>query len=108
MESFISSSKILYSKPVVEKLTKLALENIHTLSSDGIIPGLAVVLVGENPASSIYVKNKEKFFLKNGCYSETFRFKTDISCNRIHLIIAISRVSIGPRSILRLSLEIIK
>ena len=79
MEIFINSTKILYSKPVVEKLTEQALKNIDNLSAKDIVPGLAVVLVGDNPASSIYVKNKEKFFLKNGCYSKTFRFQSDIS-----------------------------
>ena len=37
------------------------------------------MLVGDNPASGIYVKNKEKFFLKNGCHSRTFRFESNIS-----------------------------
>ena len=76
---FTISSEILYSKPVVRKLTKEALQRIHELSDKGVTPGLAVVLVGDDPASSIYVKNKEKFFLKNGCYSQTFRFKSSIS-----------------------------
>ena len=78
MEKFIES-KILYSKPVVEKLTSDALKNIKKLFEKDVIPGLAVVLVGNDPASGIYVKNKEKFFLKNGCYSKTFRFESNIS-----------------------------
>jgi len=82
LESFISS-KILYSKPVVEKLTQDALGNIKNLFQRNIIPSLAVVLVGNNSASSIYVKNKEKFFLKNRCYSKTFRFQSDISQNKL-------------------------
>ena len=36
-------------------------------------------MVGENPASKIYVKNKQKFFSKNNCYSETFLFESDAS-----------------------------
>ena len=60
-------------------MAKKALQRIHKLSDKGVTPGLAVVLVGDDPASSIYVKNKEKFFLKNGCYSQTFRFKSSIS-----------------------------
>ena len=39
--------------------------------------------MGNDPASSIYVKNKEKFFLKNRCYSKTFRFDSDISENKL-------------------------
>ena len=38
------------------------------------IPGLTVILVGENPASKIYVKNKEKFALEVGLNSEIIRY----------------------------------
>ena len=36
----------------------------------GIVPGLAVVLVGDNPASKIYVRNKEKACLAAGFHTE--------------------------------------
>ena len=35
----------------------------------GIVPGLAVVLVGNNPASEVYVRNKKKAALECGFYS---------------------------------------
>ena len=62
-----------------EKLTEIALKDIKGLSERNVIPGLAVVLVGDNPASRIYVKNKGKFFLENGCYGKTFTFASEIS-----------------------------
>ena len=40
-------------------------------------------MIGENPASQIYVKSKTKFFLKNNCKSETFEFNSNISENEI-------------------------
>ena len=73
------NSNILYSKPVVEKLTSQAKKEIEKLYLQNITPGLAVVLIGNNPASKIYVKNKQKFFLRNNCHSETFIFDTNIS-----------------------------
>ena len=72
-------SNILYSKPVVKKLTLQAKERIEKLALQNIIPGLAVILIGNNPASKIYVKNKQKFFLKNNCNSETFTFNSNVS-----------------------------
>ena len=39
----------------------------------GIQPGLAVVLVGEDPASQVYVRNKEKACISVGMYSEVHR-----------------------------------
>lgn len=45
----------------------------------GIKPGLAVIIVGEDPASSIYVKNKVKACSEAGIYSEVHRFQNDAS-----------------------------
>lgn len=45
----------------------------------GIKPGLAVIIVGEDPASSIYVKNKVKACSEVGIYSEVHRFQDDAS-----------------------------
>ena len=41
---------------IKEKLKK----EISTLKEQGVIPGLAIILVGHDPASEIYVKNKIK------------------------------------------------
>ncbi|AIK71088.1 TPA: bifunctional methylenetetrahydrofolate dehydrogenase/methenyltetrahydrofolate cyclohydrolase [Streptococcus agalactiae] len=45
----------------------------------GIIPGLAVILVGDNPASQVYVRNKERSGLEAGFKSETLRLSESIS-----------------------------
>jgi len=42
------------------------------------IPGLTVILVGEDPASRIYVKNKEKFAKEVGMNSEAIRYPADL------------------------------
>ena len=41
-------------------------------------PGLTVILVGEDPASKIYVKNKEKFAKEIGINSEVIKYSKDI------------------------------
>jgi len=41
-------------------------------------PGLTVILVGEDPASKIYVKNKEKFAKEVGLNSEVIRYPADL------------------------------
>ena len=43
------------------------------------VPGLAVILVGENPSSTTYVHNKEKKCKENSIYSEIHRLPTNIS-----------------------------
>ncbi|EPU25934.1 TPA: bifunctional methylenetetrahydrofolate dehydrogenase/methenyltetrahydrofolate cyclohydrolase [Streptococcus agalactiae] len=45
----------------------------------GIIPGLAVILVGDNPASQVYVRNKERSALEADFKSETLRLSESIS-----------------------------
>lgn len=56
------------SKAVRERV---ASETAH-LKEKGIIPGLAVIIVGEDPASQVYVRNKEKACEEVGFYSEKF------------------------------------
>ncbi|MFC4103825.1 bifunctional methylenetetrahydrofolate dehydrogenase/methenyltetrahydrofolate cyclohydrolase FolD [Paenibacillus xanthanilyticus] len=49
------------------------------LAADGIIPGLAVILVGEDKASQVYVSNKAKACEQLGFYSEVHRLSGDTS-----------------------------
>ena len=42
------------------------------------VPGLTVILVGEDPPSKIYVKNKEKFAKEIGINSEVLRYEADM------------------------------
>ena len=46
-------------------------------STHNAVPGLTVILVGEDPASKIYVKNKEKFAKEIGMNSEVIRYPAD-------------------------------
>ena len=52
---------------------------LQKLKKEGLIPHLSVILVGNNPASSIYVKMKEKACKKVGISSETIKFEKSIS-----------------------------
>ncbi|MCH5316653.1 MAG: bifunctional methylenetetrahydrofolate dehydrogenase/methenyltetrahydrofolate cyclohydrolase FolD [Eubacterium sp.] len=56
------------SKAVRERVAKETAE----LKEKGIVPGLAVIIVGEDPASQVYVRNKEKACEEVGFYSEKF------------------------------------
>src|SRR6184192_2634850 len=50
---------------------------IRRLRSRGITPGLAAVLVGDNPASTTYVRMKGKACDEAGLYHETIRLKPE-------------------------------
>lgn len=58
---------------------------VASLTSDhGITPGLAVVLVGENPASEVYVRNKGKKTIEAGM--ESFEYRRDASMSEEELL----------------------
>jgi len=61
----------------------------------GITPGLAVVLVGEDPASQVYVRNKGKQTTEAGMYSEEHRL--DASAPEADVIAMVERLNADPK-----------
>lgn len=73
----------------VSKEIKAELRNrVDALKRSGITPGLAAVLVGENPASETYVRSKAKACERIGIYSEVIRRSADISQEELSNIVA--------------------
>ena len=52
---------------------------VALLKEQGITPGLAVILVGDNPASQVYVRNKVRACGEMGVHSELHQFPVDVS-----------------------------
>ena len=70
---------IIDGKKIAETLRqKLKKEIIEIKSSFKSVPGLTVILIGEDPASKIYVKNKEKFSKEIGINSEVIKYPENI------------------------------
>ncbi|MBI4868768.1 MAG: bifunctional methylenetetrahydrofolate dehydrogenase/methenyltetrahydrofolate cyclohydrolase FolD [Candidatus Wallbacteria bacterium] len=63
------SAKLLDGKAVAEQENGRTRERVEALAARGITPGLATVLVGDNPASRVYVANKRKTCKKLGIAS---------------------------------------
>lgn len=61
---------IIDGKKIAEQIKAELKEEILKLKEAGIVPGLAAVLVGDNPASALYVSMKHKACKKLGIYSE--------------------------------------
>lgn len=53
-------AKIIDGKQISQKVKERVKEQVAALTEKGVQPGLAVVIVGENPASRVYVNNKKK------------------------------------------------
>lgn len=64
---------ILNGKLVSQSVREGLIERINVLKSKGIIPGLTVILVGEDPASQSYVRSKERQSAILGFKSEVIR-----------------------------------
>ncbi len=76
-------AEILSGKTISAELIELQKKQVEELKTKGIQPGLAVVLVGENPASQIYVRNKIRMCEKIGIYSRSIRLPEDTSQEKL-------------------------
>ncbi|MBO4392104.1 MAG: bifunctional methylenetetrahydrofolate dehydrogenase/methenyltetrahydrofolate cyclohydrolase FolD [Clostridia bacterium] len=65
-------AEIIDGKLVAARLREEIRSETASLKASGRAPGLAVILVGEDPASQVYVKNKEKACAEVGFYSEKY------------------------------------
>ncbi len=70
---------IIDGKKAAEELREDLKKKIRELKSNfNTTPGLTVILVGDDPASKIYVRNKEKFSKEIGINSEVIRYSENI------------------------------
>lgn len=71
--------KLINGRELADKMQAELKEEVQELAKKGIQPGLVVILVGENPASQTYVKNKDIAAQKIGIYSKIDRQPATIS-----------------------------
>ena len=73
---------------------QVAAEVAKLKANNGIVPGLAVVLVGEDPASKVYVKNKHASTIEVGMNS--FEHRLDADTSEAHLLALIAQLNADP------------
>ncbi len=76
-------AKIIDGKSIAEEVKTRLIGDIDSLINKGITPHLSVLLVGDNPASHVYVAMKEKSCIKLGISSEVRRLDKDVSQEEI-------------------------
>lgn len=64
---------LLNGKELAQKLQQEMKQEVIDLKEKGLQPGLAVILIGEDPASQVYVRNKERAANNIGMYSVVYR-----------------------------------
>lgn len=65
-------AKLIDGKAVSASVRAQVAQEVQKLKSKGLHPGLAVVIVGDDPASRTYVNNKKKACAETGIYSEEY------------------------------------
>lgn len=91
---------IIDGKIIAETIKSELKKEIFKLKENGIIPGLAVVMVGNNKASEIYVGKKEKICEELGIYSEKYLLPESISQAELESLIEKLNTKSGINGIL--------
>lgn len=78
---------IIDGKELSAKIREELKQKVAELKENGITPGLAVVLVGEDPASAIYVRNKEKGCNDIGMHSEVYRLSEETTQEELLILV---------------------
>ena len=65
-------AKLIDGKAVSASVRAQVAQEVQELKAKGLHPGLAVVIVGDDPASRTYVNNKKKACAETGIYSEEY------------------------------------
>jgi methylenetetrahydrofolate dehydrogenase (NADP+)/methenyltetrahydrofolate cyclohydrolase len=67
------TTNIIDGKSIAKEIRETMKHEVAELKQSGVVPGLSVILVGENSASQAYVRNKAKACEDAGIYSEVIR-----------------------------------
>ena len=89
------AAKIIDGKQVAADMRAELKEEVARLARDGIVPGLGVILVGEDPASQSYVKAKERACEEIGLFSDDNRLPADAS--QQELMAVVERMNNDPK-----------
>ncbi len=82
------TARILHGKPYAEAIRAEVAAGVERLKAvRGVTPGLAVVLVGDDPASAIYVRSKGEQTLAAGMHSETHRLPAETTQDDLEALV---------------------
>jgi len=80
-------AKLINGKQVAKDIKAELKQKVAMLREKGITPGLAAVLIGDDPASATYVKSKARACEKIGMFSEVIRRPADTSQEEVETIV---------------------
>ncbi|MGN1124206.1 MAG: bifunctional methylenetetrahydrofolate dehydrogenase/methenyltetrahydrofolate cyclohydrolase FolD [Eubacterium sp.] len=80
-------AQIIDGKEVSRQVRERVSAQTDELKKKGVTPGLAVIIVGEDPASQVYVRNKEKACEEVGFYSEKFALPENTTQQELNALV---------------------
>jgi methylenetetrahydrofolate dehydrogenase (NADP+)/methenyltetrahydrofolate cyclohydrolase len=83
MLSATPTAKIIDGVAVGASIRAELKQRVAALAARGVQPGLAVILVGNNPASAVYVRNKIRACAEVGIKSVRYDFPADVPCETV-------------------------
>jgi len=96
----VSTTQLIDGKAAAARVLTQVKEDVATLKRDGIEPALAVILLGEDPASQVYVRNKILRAEEAGIRSLEYRLGSDTSQAQLLNVIAELNADPGVNGIL--------
>ena len=81
-------AKLIDGKAIAASVRAEVAQEVAQLKAKGIVPGLAVILVGDDSASRVYVNNKKKACAEAGIYSEEFTLPADTTQDELLALVA--------------------
>ncbi|UUZ79558.1 bifunctional methylenetetrahydrofolate dehydrogenase/methenyltetrahydrofolate cyclohydrolase FolD [Paenibacillus sp. P26] len=82
------SAHVINGKEIVSAYRADIKEQVEKLKQQGVTPGLAVVIVGDDPASHVYVRNKAKACEEAGMHSEVYKLPEETPESEVLELIA--------------------
>ncbi|MBQ7202409.1 MAG: bifunctional methylenetetrahydrofolate dehydrogenase/methenyltetrahydrofolate cyclohydrolase FolD [Eubacterium sp.] len=79
--------QIIDGKAVSKSVKESVKAECEALKKQGVTPGLAVIIVGEDPASQVYVRNKEKACEECGFYSKKYALPEDTTQEELNALV---------------------
>ncbi len=89
------TARIIDGKTIAADLRAKVAADVHGLLARGVVPGLAMVLVGEDPASEVYVRSKSKAVQEAGMRSFDHRLPASVS--EAELLALVKKLNADPQ-----------
>ena len=93
--STATGAELIDGKAIAAKVRARVGERVRALAAKGVVPGLSVVLVGDDPASAVYVRNKGTACEEVGMRGETIRMPA--TTTQAELEAVVDRLNADPK-----------